>query len=107
MTLKILVNSDGQQFDGDTMTISTEYLKHKATHLYIASQTWDKLYCEVDDSIPLGCLKHIRNKAGSVEVKLPQKQTKTTMLLLTELYPEKAGLLRKQFMTGRDLEEVL
>ena len=107
MILKIVKDFTGHEIDGDVMSISPEYLEHKAVHLYIASQRWEKVYCELDDSIPLGCLKCIASKAASIEVKLPNEQTKTTMRLLIELYPDKAGLLRKQFMSGKDMKEVL
>lgn len=107
MILKILSGTDMQELDGDSYVISTNYLQHKAVHLYIASQQWDGLYCELDDSIPLDCLKHVKTKVKQVTVKLPEVVTKTTMLLLTELYPDKAGSIRKQFMSGKDLREVI
>ena len=107
MILRILENMEESEITGDTYTISVDYLNHIATHLYLASQQWDSLYCELSDSIPLGCLKNIRTKVKDVTVKIPDNETKKTMQLLAELYPEKSGTLRKQFMLGRSLKEVL
>lgn len=107
MILKILPVDKRSEINGDEFIISTKYLQHKGFHVYIASNHWEKLYCELDDEIPIGCLKHIRRVCDSVEVKLPFEPSKKIMMLLTELYPDKAGLIRKQYIAGKDLDEVL
>lgn len=107
MILNILEGNDEKEFDGNQLTLSTSYLKQNATHAFIASHHWEELYCELNDDIPLNCLKYITTKVDSVKVKLPEQCTQTTMKLLVELYPEKAGTIRKQFMTGKPLQEVI
>jgi hypothetical protein len=105
--LNIVSDISQKEFNGEEMTISISLLSQKATHLFVASHLWDELYCEVDDSIPLNCLKYMVTKAKKVTVKLPEKCTVTTMRLLTELYPVKAGTIRKAFMSGKNLQEVI
>lgn len=107
MNLFILQGTGKKELLSDSLTLTKDYLNHKPIHLFLASYNWDKLVIELSDDMPKDCLKYLRVKVSSIEVKVPEIQTKDTMLLLTELYPEKAGKLRKQFMLGKSLLEVV
>lgn len=107
MILMITKDIAEHEIDGDVYRVSIEYLAHKGTHLYIASQQWDELICELTEDIPLETLKYVRRKVNKLNVTFDDSHSKHIMLLLTELYPEKSGAIRKQFMLGRDLHEVL
>lgn len=108
MNLKIFSESDNRsEITGDDFVVSTQYLNYKGLHFYLASQHWGNLYCELDETIPEGCLKYLVKRCESVEVKLPETVTKKIMLLCIELYPDKQAQIRKQFITGKELKDVL
>lgn len=96
-----------QGFVENTCNLATHMLAMKSTHLFIASNAWESIYLEIDDSIPEGYLKSFNLVTKNIKVKLPDNLTDKTLRLLTELYPDKAGSLRKCFMQGRDVQEVL
>lgn len=87
--------------------ISIGMLQFPSTHLFIASNKWDKVYIEVSDEIPLGSLRFINTVTQTIEVNIPDVTTETTMRILTEIYPEKSGKLRRHQMQGLPLKEAL
>lgn len=90
------------------MCIPYKWLRDKSTHLYIASNLWDEVQVVISDEIPADVLKYIALKSSKKSVQLPAgKLSNHCINLLCEFFPDKAGLIRKQAMLGRDLNELL
>lgn len=106
MTLRIMKQYD-TSMEPDVYKLSTEMLNIKSTHLFIASNKWDKIILELDEKILPGYLKCLNSTAAAVEVILPTQLSPTLVQQLTEIYPEKSGLIRKAYMTGKSVQEVL
>ena len=94
-------------FVEDTCNLGTAMLSMKSTHLFIASYAWESIYIELEDTIPEGYLKGFNMLSKDIKVNLPETITDKTLHLLTELYPDKAGALRRAYMQKRDMKEVL
>lgn len=109
MILKIINDAtESIANDRDDYEMKPEMLKLNGTHVFIASRMWDSIVIELTEDIPLGSLKHIPEKTKKIEVILPQQLTPHIVQSLTELYPEKAGTIRKNFlMKGVVPSEVL
>lgn len=106
MILEITREYD-KSFSENTYKLGTYMLQMKSTHLFIASNAWEKISLELEDSIPEGYLRSLHLVCNNIKVKLPESTTEKTLHLLTELFPDKAGALRRCYMQGRDLREVL
>lgn len=106
MKLNITLNYE-KSFTEDQFNLATNMLTMKSTHFFIASNVWDSIYLELDDLIPEGYLANLHLVSNDIKVKLPAKITDKTLRLLTELYPDKSGTIRKNYMMGRDMSEVL
>lgn len=106
MTLYIKKDYD-KSFDEDSYKLSTEMLNIKSTHLFIASNVWDKIVIELDNVIQEGNLRCLSMAATTIKVVLPDTVTATTVQQLTELFPEKAGIIRKTYMQSGNLKGVL
>lgn len=91
----------------DQYNLSCAMLNIKSTHLFIASNPWDTINVDVDDEINEGCLRCLPMACSTIRVALPVEITQHTMQLLTELFPDKAGTIRKTFMQSGDLKGVL
>ena len=96
-----------KSFKEDNFNLGTSMLFMKATHLFIASNYWDTVNIQLTDNIPEGSLRGIHLCGKEIKVQLPNSLTDKTIRLLTELLPEKAGLIRKSYLQGTDLKEVL
>lgn len=96
-----------KEFVEDTCNLATSFLKVKSTHFFIASNRWDRIYIELEDDIPEGYLGCFNMVSDNIKVKLPDNPTQKTMLELVELYPEKAGKIRKAYLSGQNYSEVL
>lgn len=94
-------------FTENQCNLATAMLSMKSTHLFIASNVWESIFIELEDSIPDGYLGNLNMICNNIKVNLPDKVTDKTVHLLTELYPDKAGALRRNYMQGRDVREVL
>lgn len=101
MNLRITKTGPRDMLEVNTMDVPIVYLQHQAGHLYLACQQWDKLYVELSEEIPEGTLKHIGSMAKTVEVSIPSPVTRKIMCLLAELYPDRAGTIRKAFASGK------
>lgn len=106
MKLLITKNYD-RSFTDDTTKLGISMLQFKTTHLFIASNKWEEVYIELDDTIPECSLIHVNLVAENIKVKLPENVSPTTIKQLSELFPDKAGALRKNFMMGLGLKGVL
>lgn len=106
--MKLLISKEfDKEMVDDTCKLSTSMLSVKSTHLFIASNSWDSMIIELDDSIPEGILRRLNTVCKDIKVKVPTKITDTTLRLLTELYPEKSGALRRVYMQGGNVKGVL
>lgn len=76
-------------------------------HAVIASKVWDKLYIDVDEGIAEGRLRYLHTKAREIYARVPEHPSRHQMVLLTELYPELSGTIRKSFLKGDDMHGVL
>lgn len=101
MNLKITETGPRDMLEVNTMDVPVSYLQHQASHLYLACQEWDKLYVELSEDIPEGTLRHIGSMAKSIQVVIPSPVTRKIMCLLTELFPDRAGTIRKVFASGK------
>ena len=91
----------------NTCNLATSMLAMKATHLFIASNLWESIVIELDDCIPEGYLSCFNMVCSDIKVKTPEKITDVTLRQLVELYPNKAGALRRVFLQGRNVREVI
>lgn len=106
--MRLFVTRDfHREFHEDSYYIGTFFLKAKSTHFFIASNKWESIYIELEDSIPEGYLKSLHLVCPKITVNLPDKITDVTVRLLAELYPEKSGAIRRTYLTGGSLMEVL
>ena len=96
-----------KEFHEDSYYLSTSFLKAKSTHFFIASNKWDLIYIEIEDSIPEGFLKSMHLVCPDIKVNIPDNVTDKTVQLLAELYPSKSGAIRRVYLSGGNLTEVL
>lgn len=100
-------NAYNKEFTDDVCRLATSMLKMKAVHLFIASHVWESITLELSDEIPECYLSCMNMCCANIKVKLPSEVTYKTLQLLCDLYPDRAGKLRKAFMTQRPLGEVI
>lgn len=108
--MKLAIKTDCETADGlkeDTYIIPVAWLSSNATHLYLASNTWDSLYIELTAQVPKGFLPYLLKKVSGEITCIIKEDSKVVLDLLVELYPEKAPEFRKQFLCHKPLEEVL
>lgn len=104
----ILRIADKYAADGETVCIPYSWLNDKAVHLYLASNLWDELQVDISPDIPVGVMQYVSMKCKSVKVNLPRRKLESGELtVLCDLYPDKAGALRKANMLGKDLNTLL
>lgn len=106
MKLRIAREYKNATIDG-VYTLATSYMQMKSTHLFIASNKWEEIYIELDDSMQTGYLQYLHLVCPRILVSLPEVITEQTILLLAEIFPDKRGLLRKNFLLHKDIKEVL
>lgn len=103
-----LLISNTRSTDSNTYTAYPIWLTDKPVHLFLASQIWESLTVELTDDIPTDVLKYLAPKCKDIHVTLTDEQvTQHGVKLLCELYPDKAGAIRKAAMLGRDLTSVV
>lgn len=102
-----IVSNTSKRSERDAYFLPTHTLKVNATHLFIASYVWESIYIELDDNIPEGSLRKLNTVCNFIKVKIPSEFDSTVMGLLVELYPKKAGAIRRAFMQQRSIKEVL
>lgn len=107
MTLNICKEVPPHQVDSENMYLSVKSLDYKATHVYIASNFWDKIKIELSEEIPLNVLRYVARQAESVDTVLPEDSTEHIMKLMCEIYPERAGRIRKNYMLHQNMKEAL
>lgn len=86
----------------DTYICTYDMLKDKLVHLYIASNKWDTMEIELCDLIPNRVLPYMMIVCKNVRVRvLDEKITSYSLKLLIEMFPERAGELRRASMLNR------
>lgn len=96
-----------KSFEENTTKLATHMLQLQTTHLFIASNSWEEVFIELDDTIPENSLLHVNLVTDNIKVKLPEVPGANTIRQLSELFPDKAGSIRKCFMLGQDMKGVL
>lgn len=89
------------------VSIRPEYMGLNLTHLMIASQVWKGAYVEISDAIPEGSLRFLPSKCETIKVRFEGKPSMHMMHLLIDLYPKLNGTIRKLYMKGDDMHELL
>lgn len=92
----------------NTFWIPPLLLNDKPMHLYLACNQWDTLQVVMCEDIPADVLKYTKDKCKEIQVVDDGCGiTKHKVDILCELYPEKAGTIRKNFMLGRNVYDLL
>lgn len=76
-------------------------------HLVISSRKWEAIYIEVSEEILEGTLRYLHTKTDTIYYKIPGVMSRHQMVLLTELFPDKAGTIRASYMKGADIRGVV
>lgn len=87
--------------------LSPTDLNTNPAHAVIASKVWDECYIDVDEAIEESKLRMLSTKCRKIFARFPEHPSRHQMVLLTELYPDLAGSIRKAFLKGDDLHGVL
>lgn len=96
-----------KEFTEDTENLSTSMLSSMATHLFIASNFWDEVNVELNDDVEPDTIRYLASVTGDINVKLHRQFTKNDLDCLCMLYPDKAGLLRYNYMSGGNVQKVV
>lgn len=99
--------SRADQQNGKSFTTHIENADNPKLHMFIASNSWDELIVQMKDTEALACLKYMKPNFAKITVYLFGEVTLRMVQALGELYPEKAGHLRKAYMSGEDLGGLL
>lgn len=92
----------------EVFCVPYSWLQNKAVHLFLACNKWEKLEVVMSEDIPDNVLKFIILKCDEKEVFMPSGQpSKRIVNLVCEMFPEKAGSIRKAAMLGRNIKNVL
>ncbi len=84
-----------------------EDLNLNSAHAVVASQVWDECYIDVDECIQEGKLRYMHEKCRAIYARFPTTTSRHQMVLLTELYPDLTGTIRKAYLKGDDLHGIL
>lgn len=105
MTLTICDKTYGDIESG--FYVAAKLLKEPGAHLFIASNHWDTVIIRNLEEIPQLKVNTLCSVSDRILVELPEVITGDTMRTLTHLFPEKAGSIRKCYLTRGDMQEVL
>ena len=95
-----------QKTDGVVIVTPTE-LKDKRVLGYISSHFYSSLTIEFRDGKIDKNIVHLIKFADSLAINDDKNQSKEQLEVLSEIYPEKAGKLRRAFMLNKSIFEVL
>lgn len=87
--------------------IAPEHLNKNFAHAVIASQQWDTLYIDIDECIQENRLRFIPSHCSRIVVGCTEPLSRHQMVLITELYPALGGKIRKEFLRGGNVKDVL
>lgn len=90
----------------DTMCITPMQFSDKAYHMFIATNTFDKVVIELTDEIPTGYVSQLLTKHKVIPI--VNEVNEKTVVLLAEIYPDKASELRYAWMRNKNkLNEII
>lgn len=87
--------------------VDFKLLREPGVHLFIASHHWEAIVIEDINLLPDMKVSLFNKVADRVLVNIPVTFTEGTMRKLISLFPEKAGSIRRCYMTNGRMEEVL
>lgn len=90
----------------ESMEMTPDTLKHPGTHMFLKAHEWESIEIELTEEIPVGNLKYLHMCSDNIIVKF-DTVSGHIVKLLCELYPEKAGAIRKAHMMKEDMHAVL
>lgn len=94
----------------DALTVTHLFpnsLKENGTHLFIKSHEWDEIVIDLTTDIPKGCLKYVGTCTKKLTVNVPGEIDTHIVQLLSEVYPDLSGTIRKTFLFGGDVRALL
>lgn len=103
----ILVISNTPTSGSGCIHVKPELLNSNLPHLVIKSSYFTDIYIELDEVIQEGRLRRLHEQCPKIHVFAPETLSRHQMLLMTELFPEQSGLIRKEFLKGGNLRAVL
>lgn len=107
MKLIIHRSKDVTKPDMETMVISYDMLRTPVTHMFISSNDWEAVYVEVTDDCPDEAFRYIILASTNIFVRVAEHVSEKCMRILTELFPEKAGAIRRAHLTNSDMRGVV
>jgi hypothetical protein len=103
----LLMLPRSEQVTRKDFTICDKHLVDRGMHLFIASQRWEELIINIHPTIDTRFILPIASKAKKVTLKFHGAVNDNILNLVCGLYPDKTGKLRRYFMLGKDISEVL
>lgn len=106
--MKLSITRDYKLLDDlETCCISADMLRSPATHLFISSNDWDSITVEICKELPDNALEYIQFLSPNKEVKLLDPLDDRLLKMLLALFPEKGGSIRRAYMSGKGMDEVI
>ena len=99
MVLRITNKPDNADLDAYTVSLSD--FKSGEIHPFLATTKWEKIYVELCEDTPAGILRQVFFSAPIIPIYDRDNITNRVMLLLCEIYRNKAGELRKLYVQDR------
>lgn len=93
--------------DLNTMIISAEMLRSPATHLFLASNSWESVTVELCKELPEDVLEYVPILSDNVRVKLPETIDDKMLKALISIFPDRRGAIRRVYMSKGDMSEVV
>lgn len=93
--------------DMDVMVLKADMLKEKGTHLFLASYSWDKITVELFDGLESWYLHFLPSVCKNIHVIAHDSDLAPYVKCLTELFPDKSGVIRRVIMQKQPLAPVL
>lgn len=106
MRLVICKNKD-PKVDLETTVIPIAMLHMSSVHMFISSNAWEEVVLEVCDEIPDMTLEYMIFNTENMKAVLPEKLSDKSVKQLTSIFPDKAGAIRRAYMTGSPMKGVV
>ena len=106
MTLNIKPEMTSEFID-DVCSISTAMLKFKATHMFIASYTWDTIDITLAPDIDPEDLRFFHTVSDNIITTMKANPSENDINRLCALYPDLAGSIRLTYMQKGNLQKVV
>ena len=103
--MNLYLTTNSEPVDG--LHLDVRLLNVSGVDDFILSQKWDELFLELVDDIHILKLWRIKEAFEIIHIKLPNTVTMKTVRLLSELYPDLKGTLRKSLKERVDIDGLL